>query len=105
MRFTLPVLTALGLTALSSTAHACAWAGGDYSFKENGIYGELRVNADCTEIWWKRLEEPETVPLARTDDGWRGELERVDVELLENGHSLRIFDGGVMRSARAEPKG
>ncbi len=96
----------IGVTAGPAlAADTCPWAGGSFDFKENGIYGELDVNADCTQLVWKRVDEPQTTALTRTKNGWKGELERVDVELLENGKSLRIYDGGVMRQTSVKPKG
>ena len=102
----LSIFASLGFfTASNVMATACPWASGAYDFKENGIYGEFDVNGDCTQMVWKRLQEPETTALKKTKDGWRGELTKVDVVLLENGHSIRIFDGGIMRQTLVKPKG
>ncbi|TMV04771.1 hypothetical protein FGK63_16945 [Ruegeria sediminis] len=95
----------LGLAAVPAFAQeACPWAGGEYSFKEHGVYGDFTVNADCTELVWSRLSDgPETSALEKTKHGWKGELEKADFELLDNGHSLRITGtGGAMRQTRAE---
>ena len=103
-RYLVPLSLALAVQpALSATA--CPWAGGSYSFRESGVYGELSVNGNCTEMRWKRLKEPEITTLKRTRAGWKGKLKRVDVELLENGRSLRIFDTGVMRQVSVKPMG
>ena len=103
MKRSLILLSAcLGLTA--GAASACPWAGGAYSFKESGIYGEFTVTADCSQMTWKRLSDPETVPLERTKHGWLGKLKKVDAELLDNGHSIRLYDSGLMRQTKVEPK-
>lgn len=91
-------------SALAVAAEACPWAGGIYSFNEHGIYGDFSVNADCTEIVWDRLSDgPETSALTRSRDGWAGELAKVEVELLANGHNLRVTGyGGPMRQVQAK---
>lgn len=99
-------LSALCLTLATPAlaADSCAWSGGEYEFKEHGIYGNFSVNADCTEMTWSRLSDaPETSALERSKDGWKGSLSKADFELLENGESLRITgDGGAMRQTRAK---
>ncbi len=100
---------ALCLSASAVPAFAdetCPWAGGEYEFKEHGIYGDFTVNGDCTQLVWSRLSDgPETTALAKTNGGWEGKLEKVDVELLENGRNLRITgNGGAMRQASAKRK-
>lgn len=101
----LVILFLVNVTTAPVMADAnCAWAGGEYSFSDSGVYGELSVNEDCSHMTWKRRQTPETVPLERTRDGWKGRLERAHVELLENGRSLRISDGGVLRHSTAERK-
>ena len=101
-------LTALCLSltvAPAFAAETCPWAGGEYSFKESGIYGDFSINSDCTTMVWSRLNEPETTVLERSKGGWKGRLTKVRVELLENGHNLRITgDGGVMRQTKATRK-
>lgn len=84
-------------------AAACAWAGGAYSFSERGVYGDFTVNDDCTQMVWDRSSDgPETTALTRSKDGWKGALEKVEVELLENGHNLRLTDrGGPTRQTKA----
>ncbi len=102
--FTLTAL-ALGLATTSVAAdETCAWAGGAYSFSDHGIYGDFTVNADCTEMVWSRLSDgSETSALTRSKQGWKGELDKADFELLENGHSLRLTgNGGVMRASKAK---
>lgn len=97
----------LGLAALPALAdETCAWAGGEYAFKDHGIYGDFTVNADCTELVWSRLKDaPETTALEKTKKGWKGALNKASFELLENGESLRITGvGGVMRSSKAARK-
>lgn len=107
MRRTL-TLTAfcLTLSTLPGLVAACPWAGGDYAFKDHGIYGDFTVNADCTELVWNRLSDgPETTVLERTKNGWKGSLSKADVELLDNGSNLRITGtGGAMRQSSAERK-
>lgn len=103
------IRTALVLGFVSTTAaaqDACPWAGGEYEFKEHGIYGDFTVNADCTEMVWSSLSDgPETSALERSKDGWKGELERARFELLENGKNLRITGhGGAMRQSNATRK-
>ncbi|GAB5436042.1 hypothetical protein [Falsiruegeria mediterranea] len=99
-------ITFVGALTLSGAAFACPWASGDYAFSEHGVYGDFTVNADCTEMVWSRLSDgAETTALERTKHGWAGELEKADVELLDNGKNLRITGtGGAMRQARAERK-
>ena len=96
-----------GMTAAPAfAADTCLWAGGDYSFSEHGIYGDFTINGDCTEMVWSRLSDgPETTALEKSKDGWKGRLEKVRVELLENGRNLRLTgDGGVMRQTKATRK-
>ncbi len=95
----------LGLASFAATsAPACPWAGGEYEFREHGIYGDFTVNADCTELVWSRLSDaPETSALEKSKAGWKGELSKARFELLENGHNLRITgDGGAMRQTKAK---
>lgn len=97
----------LSLSALPAVASdECAWAGGEYSLDDFGINGDFSVNADCTQLVWDWLSDGlETTALTRTKHGWKGELDRADVELLENGHNLRVTgNGGAMRQSRAERK-
>ena len=102
----LSTLSFVGAMLISGAASACPWASGDYAFSEAGIYGDFTVNADCTEMVWDRSSDgPETAALERTKHGWKGELEKADVELLENGENLRVTgNGGAMRQVRAERK-
>lgn len=90
--------------AAPSLALACPWAGGSYEFREHGIYGDFTVNGDCTQMTWSRLtDEPETTAMERTKAGWKGALSKGEVELLENGHNLRLTGfGGAMRQTKAE---
>ncbi|WP_164660790.1 hypothetical protein [Tropicibacter sp. Alg240-R139] len=99
-------ITFVGGLMVSTAVSACPWASGGYAFSEHGIYGDFTVNADCTEIVWSRLSDgPETSALERTKHGWAGELEKADIELLDNGENLRITGtGGAMRQVRAERK-
>ncbi|MBE1285063.1 MAG: hypothetical protein GJ676_17255 [Rhodobacteraceae bacterium] len=99
----LPALC-LALITLPAMSHACPWAGGAFEFREHGINGDFVVNADCTELVWDRLSDgPETAALARTKNGWKGELEKADVELLEDGEHLRLTGtGGPMRQFPAK---
>ncbi|SDC20061.1 hypothetical protein [Ruegeria marina] len=94
----------LCLAAPALAADACPWADGQYAFSEHGIYGDFAVNADCTELVWDRLSNaPETTPLERSRDGWKGALSKADVELLENGEHLRLTStGGAMRQVKAK---
>ena len=97
----------LGIAASPAlAADNCPWAGGEYAFKEHGIYGDFTINSDCTEMVWNRLSDgPETAALERSKDGWKGKLEKARVELLENGHNLRVTgDGGAMRQTKATRK-
>lgn len=84
----------------------CPWSGGDYSFSEHGIYGDFTVNAGCSELVWSRMADgPETTVLERSKGGWNGALEKANVELLDNGHSLRLTDvGGPTRQFTATRK-
>ncbi|MBO9450600.1 hypothetical protein J7426_10050 [Tropicibacter sp. R16_0] len=102
----LSTLSFIGAMLIAGAASACPWASGDYAFSEAGIYGDFTVNADCTEMVWDRSSDgPETAALERTKHGWKGELEKADVELLENGENLRVTgNGGAMRQVRAERK-
>ncbi|MFC3615812.1 hypothetical protein ACFORG_18840 [Lutimaribacter marinistellae] len=83
---------------------ACPWAGGQYEFKEHGIYGDFTVNADCSQMTWSRLsDEPETSAMVRSKNGWEGSLDKADFELLDDGTHLRITgNGGAMRQTRAK---
>ncbi|MCV2889242.1 hypothetical protein [Ruegeria aquimaris] len=101
--FTLSALC-LGLSTPVLAADACAWADGQYSFSEHGIYGDFAVNGDCTELVWDRLSNaPETTALERSKHGWKGKLSKADVELLDNGDSLRVTGtGGAMRQVKAK---
>ncbi len=105
MKFFATIAFVGGLT-ISGAAFACPWASGEYAFSERGIYGDFTVNAECTEMVWSRLSDgAETAALKRTKNGWAGELEKADVELLDNGKNLRITGtGGAMRQVRAERK-
>ncbi|KUJ80839.1 hypothetical protein AVO45_07365 [Ruegeria marisrubri] len=96
----------LGLMAAPALAQDCPWAGGEYEFKEHGVYGDFTVNADCTELTWTRLSDsPETSALTRTKNGWEGELSKADFELLDSGKFLRITGtGGAMRQVSAKRK-
>ncbi len=99
------IAACFALTLVSaSVASACAWPGGAYSFKDHGIYGDFTINGDCTEMVWSRLSDgPETAALVRTKHGWKAELSKAAVELMENGHSLRVNDyGGVSRTSTAQ---
>jgi len=91
---------------LGSAVSACPWASGEYAFSDHGIYGDFTVNADCTELVWSRLSDgAETTALTRTKGGWKGALDKADVELLENGQNLRITgNGGAMRQSSAKRK-
>ncbi|MGB1389409.1 MAG: hypothetical protein ACPG61_11035 [Paracoccaceae bacterium] len=93
----------VALPAIS--ASACPWAGGDYSFKEHGIYGTFTVNGSCSEIVWSRLSDgPETQPLEKSKHSWSANMNKAKVELLENGSSLRVSDyGGISRQFTAKP--
>ena len=91
---TLPALC-LTLATLPAVASACPWGGGAFKFSEHGIYGDFTVNGGCTEMVWDRLSDgPETAALERTKYGWKGSLEKADVELLEDGEHLRLTGHG-----------
>lgn len=101
-----PMSFCAALVALPAiSASACPWAGGNYSFKEHGIYGTFTVNGSCSEIVWSRLSDgPETQPLEKSKNGWSANMNKAKVELLENGTSLRVSDyGGVSRQFTAKP--
>ncbi len=104
--FSLPAF-ALALALPAVAAQACPWAGGAYDIRDSGFYGDFSVNAGCTEIVGNWLQDDQkTSPLERTKHGWRGLFDRADVELLENGSSVRIYGpGGVARSTKAKPRG
>ncbi|AAV95730.1 hypothetical protein KQ247_01395 [Ruegeria pomeroyi] len=96
--------TAALCLATATAAAACPWAGGNFEFREHGIYGDFAVNAGCTELVWDRLSNaPETTALTRSKHGWAGKLAKADVELLDNGENLRVTGtGGAMRQVRAK---
>lgn len=94
----------LGLATPAMAADTCPWSDGQYAFREHGIYGDFAVNGDCTELVWDRLSNaPETTTLERSKHGWKGKLSKADVELLDNGESLRLTStGGAMRQVKAK---
>ncbi|WP_425046435.1 hypothetical protein [Primorskyibacter sp. S87] len=103
-RFVCIIAACAGLSSAPVYAQdTCPWADGIYHFSSHGINGDFGVNADCTEMIWSRLSEPETAALTRTEFGWKGSLKNADVELLNNGHNLRVTEhGGMMRQSNAE---
>ena len=95
----------LGLSAAPAFAQdSCPWAGGEYSFRDHGIYGDFVVNADCTELVWSRIaDSDENTAMERTNDGWKGSLSKADFVLLENGRNLRITGvGGATHNSNAK---
>lgn len=106
MKRTLPLIALCAGFASGPLAAAgpCPWAGGEYAFKEHGIDGNFSVDGDCTQLVWDRLSDgAETTALTPSKDGWVGKLSKVQVELLENGHNLRITAyGGATRQSKAE---
>ena len=94
-----------GLLSVPAFAQeTCPWAGGDYAFRDHGIYGGFVVDADCTQMTWSRLADgPETSALERTNTGWAGELERATFVLLEDGvHVNLTVLGGAQRRSRVD---
>jgi len=100
-RFT-PVAFGIALAATPALAQTnCPWAAGEYRFSESGIYGDFSVNADCTEMVWDRLTEPETTALEAANNGWSGELTKVAVVLLDDGDHVQVtVYGGQTRRVR-----
>lgn len=100
-------LISLGAGLLAAPAFAqdaCPWAGGDYAFRDHGIYGGFVVDAECTQMTWSRLSDgTETSALERTDAGWAGELERATFVLLDDGEhvNLKVL-GGAQRRSRVD---
>lgn len=94
----------LGLAAAPAIAQStCPWAGGEYRFSDHGIYGDFSVNADCTEVVWDRLTDPETSPLEMTRQGWSGKLSKVSVILLEDGDHVEVTAyGGITRRSKTD---
>lgn len=94
------------LAAPAFAQEACPWAGGDYAFRDHGIYGDFTVDAGCTQMTWSRLADgPETSALERTDRGWAGELERANFVLLEDGVHVNLKEvGGPQRRSRVDRK-
>lgn len=93
-----------GCAAVPAVAQTdCPWAGGEYRFQDSGIYGDFSVNADCTELVWDRLTEPETTVLELGREGWSGNLTKVAVVLLSEGNRVQVTAyGGLTRRSTVE---